>query len=294
VSTQSGFVALAGRPNVGKSTLLNRIVGEKVAIASERPQTTRRAIRGVATTDRWQAVLVDLPGVQRPRDPLTERMQQRMRLELEQADAALLVLNAQQGVGPGDRFIARAIRAAGVSQVTAVNKIDLVDRAGAASSLAAVGELDLPGEVLPVSALTGDGVAELVAEMAKLLPEGPFLYPPDEATDLPGRVRVAELVREQVLRRTRDELPHAVEVDVDEVEERDDGLLLIQARIWTETDSQKGILIGAGGRMIRDVGTAARREVEALLGRRVHLELTVRPRRGWRRDEGMLDRLGIE
>jgi GTPase len=294
VSTQSGFVALAGRPNVGKSTLLNRIVGEKVAIASERPQTTRQAIRGVATTDRWQAVLVDLPGVQRPRDPLTERMQQRMRLELEQADAALLVLNAQQGVGPGDRFIARAIRAAGVSQVTAVNKIDLVDRAGAASSLAAVGELDLPGEVLPVSALTGDGVAELVAEMAKLLPEGPFLYPPDEATDLPGRVRVAELVREQVLRRTRDELPHAVEVDVDEVEERDDGLLLIQARIWTETDSQKGILIGAGGRMIRDVGTAARREVEALLGRRVHLELTVRPRRGWRRDEGMLDRLGIE
>jgi GTP-binding protein Era len=294
MSTRSGFVALAGRPNVGKSTLLNRIVGEKVAIASERPQTTRRAIRGVATTDRWQAVLVDLPGVQRPRDALTERMQQRMRRELEQADAALFVLNAQQRIGSGDRFIARAIRAARLPQVTALNKIDTVDRGGVASSLSAVGQLELPGEVFPVSALTGEGVPELVAAMVELLPEGPFLYPPDEATDLPGRVRVAELVREQVLRRTRDELPHAVEVDVDEVEEREDGLLVIRARVWTETESQKAILIGAGGRMVREVGTAARREVEALLGRRVHLELTVRARRRWRRDEQMLDRLGIE
>jgi GTP-binding protein Era len=294
MSTRSGFVALAGRPNVGKSTLLNRIVGEKVAIVSERPQTTRRAIRGIATTEQWQAVLVDLPGVQRPRDALTERMQQRMRRELEEADTALFVLNAQQRVGAGDRFIARAIRAAGIPQVTALNKIDLVDRAGAASSLDAVGDLDLPGEVFPVSARTGDGVPELVAEMVGLLPEGPFLYPPEEATDLPGRIRVAELVREQVLRRTREELPHAVEVDVDEVEERDDGLLVIRARVWVETDSQKGILIGAGGRMVREVGTDARREIEALLGRRVHLELAVRARRGWRRDEGMLDRLGIE
>ncbi len=163
-----------------------------------------------------------------------------------------------------------------------------------ASSLSVVGELELPGEVFPVSAMSGEGVPELVAAMVELLPEGPFLYPPDEATDLPGRVRVAELVREQVLRRTRDELPHAVEVDVEDVEERDDGLLVIKARVWTETESQKAILIGAGGRMVREVGTAARREVEALLRRRVHLELTVRARRGWRRDEAMLDRLGIE
>lgn len=293
-ATRSGFVALAGRPNVGKSTLLNRIVGEKVAIVSERPQTTRRAIRGIATADTWQAVLVDLPGVQRPRDALTERMQGRMRRELEEADAALLVLNAQQGVGPGDRFIAQSIRDAGVRPVTAVNKADLLDRAGMAAALAAVGQLDLEGEVFPVSALKGQGVPELVAGLVETLPESPFLYPRDETTDLPGRVRVAELVREQVLRRTRDELPHAVEVDVDEVEEREDGLLVIRARVWTETDSQKGIVVGAGGRMVRAVGTAARREVEALLGRRVHLELTVRSRRGWRRDEGMLDRLGID
>lgn len=294
MTTRSGFVALVGRPNVGKSTLVNRIVGEKVAIASERPQTTRRAIRGIATADMWQAVLVDLPGVQRPRDALTERMQRRTRRELEEADCILFVLSAQQRVGPGDRFIARAIRAAGTPPVTALNKIDVVDRGGAASALAALGDLALPGEVYPVSARTGQGVPELVTGVADLLPEGPFLYPPDEATDLPGRVRVAELVREQVLRRTREELPHAVEVDVDDVEERDDGLLVIAVRVWVETDSQKGILIGAGGRMVREVGTDARREIEALLGRRVHLELTVRTRRGWRRDEGMLDRLGIE
>lgn len=294
MTTLSGFVALAGRPNVGKSTLLNRIVGEKVAIASERPQTTRRAIRGIVTGDGWQAVLVDLPGVQRPRDALTERMQGRMRRELADADAALFLVNAQQRVGPGDRFIARAIRAAGVRPVTAVNKVDAVDRAGTAAALAAVGELGLEGEVFPVSAITGEGVPELVAGLVATLPEGPLLYPPDEATDLPGRVRVAELVREQVLRRTRDELPHAVESEVEETEERDDGLLVVRARVLAETESQKAILVGRGGRMVRQVGSDARREIEALLGRRVHLELTVSTRRGWRRDERMLDRLGIE
>lgn len=292
--TRSGFVALAGRPNVGKSTLLNRIVGQKVAIASERPQTTRRAIRGVATGDGWQAVLVDLPGVQRPRDPLTERMQQRMRRELEEADAVLFVLNGQQHVGAGDRFIAHAIAAAGAACVTAVNKVDLLDRAGAARALAAVGTLGTEGEIFPVSARTGAGVRELVEGLAALLPEGPLLYPAAEATDLPEHVRIAELVREQVLRRTREEVPHAVEAHVEEVEERSDGLLVVAVRLWAETESQKGILIGAGGRMVREVGTAARREIEALLGRRVHLELSVRARPGWRGDEALLDRLGIE
>ncbi|MBA2255899.1 MAG: GTPase Era [Thermoleophilaceae bacterium] len=294
MTTRSGFVALAGRPNAGKSTLLNRIVGEKVAIASERPQTTRRAIRGVASGDGWQAVLVDLPGVQRPRDALTDRMQRRMRRELEDADAALFVLNGQQRVGPGDRFIARAIRAAGVRPVTVVNKLDLLDRAAAARALASAGELGLDGEIFPVSALTGAGVSELVEAIVDALPPGPFMYAPDAATDLPERVRIAELIREQILRRTRDELPHAVAVDVEEIEERPDGLLVIHARTWADTESQKGILIGAGGRMVREVGTDARREIETLLGRRVHLELSVRTRPGWRRDEALLDRLGIE
>ena len=292
--TRSGFVALAGRPNVGKSTLLNALVGEKVAIVSNRPQTTRRAIRGIATLDDSQLVLVDLPGVQRPRDPLTERMQRRMEAELREADAALMLLNGQQGVGPGDRFIARAIAGAGVPHAIAVNKVDVLDRPQTIAALEQAASLELDGEVFPVSALRGAGVPELVEALVTLLPEGPFLYPPEERTDLPERVRLAELIREQVLARTRDELPHAVEVEVDDPEERDDGLLVVVARAWAESESQKAILIGRGGRMVRAIGSAARKEMEGLLGRRVHLDLSVRVRKGWRRDDALLDRLGIE
>jgi GTPase len=292
--TRAGFVALAGRPNVGKSTLLNGLVGEKVAIVSNRPQTTRRAIRGIATRDDWQMVIVDLPGSQRPRDPLTERMQRRLERELRESDAALLLLNGQQGVGPGDRFIAEAIAAAGVPHVIALNKLDLLSRAQAAAALEAAASLELEGEIFPVSALTGAGLPELVEALVPLLPAGPFLYPPEDRTDLPERVRLAELIREQVLARTREELPHAVEVEVDELEERDDGLLVVTAQVWAETQSQKAILVGAGGRMVRAIGTAARREIEALTGRRVHLDLSVRVRKGWRRDDALLDRLGIE
>jgi GTPase len=292
--TRSGFVAFAGRPNVGKSTLLNRIVGDKVAIVSNRPQTTRRAIRGIATGDDWQLVAVDLPGVQRPRDVLTERMQRRMERELEGADAAMLVLSGDQSVGPGDRFIAKAIRNVGIPHVVAVNKIDLLSRTRTLDALEAAASLDLDGDVFPVSAQAGAGVGELVEALIELLPEGPFLYPPEERTDMSERVRLAELIREQVLARTRDEIPHAVEAEIDEIEEREDGLLVIEARVWAETESQKAILIGTGGRMVRDIGTAARREIEALTGRHVHLDLSVRVRRGWRRDESLLDRLGIE
>jgi GTP-binding protein Era len=295
VSTRSGFVALAGRPNVGKSTLLNRIVGTKVAIVSDRPQTTRRAIRGIATSAESQLVLVDLPGVQRPRDHLTARMQRRMERELGGSDAALLVLNAQQGIGPGDRFIAEAIGAAGVAAAVAVNKVDLLSRAATAAALQEAARLPLgEAEIYPVSARTGAGVGELLAGLRELVPEGPFLYPPDEEPDLPPRVRVAELVREQVLRRTRDELPHAVEVEVEETEERPDGLLVVRASVLTERDSHKRILIGSHGDMVKRIGTSARAEIEAVLGRRVHLELTVRVRKGWRSDEALLDRLGID
>jgi GTPase len=291
---RSGFVALAGRPNVGKSTLLNAIVGEKVAIVSNRPQTTRRAIRGIATGDDHQLVIVDLPGVQRPRDPLTERMQRRMERELGESDAALFVLNGQQGVGPGDRFIAAAIRNAGVPAVIALNKVDLLDRTKLVEVLQEAAALNLDAEIYPVSALRGAGVGEVVAELIRRMPEGDYLYPPEDRTDLSDEVRLAELVREQVLMRTREELPHAVEVEIDEIEERDDGLLLVVARLWAETESQKGILIGKGGQMVRSIGTAARGEIEKLTGRRVHLDLSVRVRKGWRADEGLLDRLGID
>jgi GTPase len=292
--TRSGFVALAGRPNAGKSTLVNRIVGGKVAIVSDKPQTTRREIRGIATGPDWQLVLVDLPGVQRPRDPLTERMQRRVESVLADSDAVLFVLNGEQQIGAGDRFIAAAIENVGLPAVTALNKIDLLNRPRTVTALETAAALGVNGEIFPISARSGAGVDPLVEQLVTLLPEGPFLYPPEEQSDQAEHVRIAELVREQVLLRTREELPHAVEVEVDELEEREDGLLVVRARVWAETESQKGILVGAGGRMVKAVGTAARGEIEQLLGRRVHLDLRVRVRKGWRRDEALLDRLGIE
>jgi len=296
--TKAGFIGLAGRPNVGKSTLVNAIVGAKVAIVSDRPQTTRRASRGVATdvAEGWQLVLVDLPGVQRPRDVLTERMQRRVEHELEEADGVLLVVNAEQGIGPGDRFIASHLLRArpGVKVICAVNKIDRLGPADTTAALADAAELEVVDEVFPVSARRGTGVGPLTDRLAELMPEGPLLYPPEDRTDQPSEVHLAELIREQVLRRTREELPHAVEVAVEELVEREDGLVEVRAQIWAETDSQKAILIGKGGRMIRDIGTAARKELERELDARVFLDLNVRVRERWRRDEGLLDRLGID
>ena len=297
MSSRSGFVALAGRPNVGKSTLVNAMVGHKVAIVSDKPQTTRRAIRGVVTDaarpPRFQLVLTDLPGVQRPRDALTRRMQLRVETELAEADAALLVLNGEQGVGgPGDRFLAEALRGAGRPVVIALNKADRLDRGRTVAELQAAADLGLDAEIFPVSARTGAGVQPLVDELVGLVPEGPLYFPPEEVSDLPEDVRIAELVREQVLRRTRQEIPHAVEVEVEEITAGED-VLTVRAYVWAETESQKGILIGARGRMVKAIGTAARRELERELGRRVHLELSVRVRRSWRADDALLDRLGI-
>jgi GTP-binding protein Era len=299
-ATRSGFIALAGRPNVGKSTLVNRIVGAKVAIVSDKPQTTRRAIRGVATQpapaagqEAWQLVLTDLPGVQRPRDKLTERMQARVESELAESDGVLFVVNGEQGVGgPGDKWIADILRTAGVPVVVVVNKADRLSNPKTVLALQAAADLGLDGEIFPVSARTGAGVRPLVDHLVSLLPHGPFFFPPEERSDQREDVVLAELVREQILNRTRQEVPHAVEVQVDEIEELDE-LVAIRATIWTETESQKGILIGAHGRMIKAIGIAARKEIERELGRRVHLDLSVRVRRSWRADERMLDRLGI-
>ena len=290
--TRAGFVALAGRPNVGKSTLVNAMVGRKVAIVSDKPQTTRRAIRGVATAADAQIVLVDLPGVQRPRDALTERMQRRVERELADSDAALFVVNGEEGIGPGDRFIAQALRGAGVPVVLAVNKVDRLDRARTVRVLSDAAALDVASEIFPVSARTGQGVGPLREQLAALMPGGPFLFSEDERSDQSLEVTLAELIREQILRRTFQEVPHAVEVKVDEIEERG-ALTVVRALVWVEAESQKGILIGAGGRMIKAVGTAARRELERELGTRVHLDLSVRVRR-WRADDALLDRLGIE
>jgi GTP-binding protein Era len=293
-TARSGFVALAGRPNVGKSTLANAIVGAKVAIVSDKPQTTRRAIRGVANGPDWQLILVDLPGVQRPRDALTERMQQRVERELAGADGCLLVVNAQQGIGPGDRFIAELLRRSPVPVTIAVNKVDRADKARVAVTLRDAEELGIADEIFPVSARTGLGVAGLVDHLVALLPPGPLYFAMTQRSDQAPSVMLAELVREQVLARTREELPHAVEVEVDEIEHLRSELVRVHAMLLTETESQKGILIGAGGRMIKSIGVAARRAIERELGTRVHLELAVSVRRHWRADERVLDRLGIE
>ncbi|MGI8904275.1 MAG: GTPase Era [Solirubrobacteraceae bacterium] len=292
--TRSGFIALAGRPNVGKSTLANAIVGAKVAIVSDKPQTTRRAIRAVATGADWQLVLVDLPGVQRPRDALTERMQRRVERELADADGCMLVVNAEQGIGPGDRFIARLLATARIPVVIAVNKLDRVDRGKAARALQAASELAVTGQIFPVSARTRDGVPALVDHLVSLLPAGPFYFSAQQHSDQSESAVLAELVREQVLARTREEVPHAVEVEVESVDRGDIGLVRIRAILLVETESQKGILIGAAGKMVKSIGIAARRSIEREIGTHVHLELSVRVRRHWRADEGLLDRLGIE
>jgi GTP-binding protein Era len=292
LSTRSGFIAIAGRPNVGKSTLANAIVGAKIAIVSDKPQTTRRAIRGVATGPDWQLVLVDLPGVQRPRDALTERMQRRVERELEDADGCLFVVNAEQGIGPGDRFIARLLAGAPVPVVIAANKIDRADREQVAATLHGAAELDVAEDIFPVSARAGSGVRPLVDHLLGLLPEGPFYFEPTQHSDQAEPVRLAELVREQILARTREEVPHAVEVEIEAIDRA--HMMRIEAVVLVETESQKGIVIGAGGQMIKSIGVAARRAIERELGSRVHLELRVRVRRHWRTDERVLDRLGIE
>jgi len=291
--TRSGFLALAGRPNVGKSTFVNAVVGEKVAIVSDRPQTTRRAIRGIHQSGERQMVLVDLPGVQRPRDALTARMARRVQHELEGADATLLMLAADQGVGPGDRFIAAALAEVSGLVTIAVNKVDRVPRHALMKVLEQAAELDASAEVFPISARRGSGMQELVEHLVALMPEGPFMFERESRTDQSRELLLAELIREAIIRRTFQELPHAVEVVVEEIDAPRSGLVRVRALIWVESDSQKGIIIGAHGRMIKAIGSAARRELQRLLGCQVHLELSVRVRRDWRSDEALLDRLGI-
>jgi GTP-binding protein Era len=296
--TRAGFIGLAGRPNVGKSTLVNAIVGSHVAIVSVRPQTTRRAIRGIRTDVEAgrQLVLVDLPGVQRPRDVLTERMQKRVERELADSDLALIVINGEEGVGPGDRFIARALLGAGpkLPTICAVNKMDRLGPNELVPVLAEAAELDGVDEVFPISARSGEGLEAMVQRLGELVPEGPYLYPPQDHSDQSSELLLAELIREQVLNRTREEIPHSVEVAVKEIDEREDGLVTVVAEVWAETESQKGILIGKGGAKVQEIGTAARRSLEAELDVKVHLELQVRVRSHWRRDDDLLDRLGIE
>jgi GTPase len=285
---RSGFVAVAGRPNVGKSTVVNAVCGGKVAIVSDKPQTTRRRIFGIANGDDYQLVLADLPGFQRPLDPLTEHMQRTVDAAFEDVEAVLFVVSARERIGAGDRFIARRVFGIGVPVVIALNKVDRLRPGHIASQLETAARLGDFQALHPVSAKTGDGVPALRDELVALLPEGPLYYPSRQRTDLPEAVQVGELIREQALRLTRDELPHAITVEVNEIEDK-----VVRVDVLVETESQKLIVVGKGGSMIRDIGRHARPEIEVLLGRHVFLDLRVKVRPRWRRDEALLERLGI-
>jgi GTPase len=285
---RSGFVTIAGRPNVGKSTLANALCSRKVAIVSDKPQTTRRRILGIASGDEYQLVLVDLPGFQRPLDPLTEHMQRTVDAAFEDVEGVLLVLSARERIGAGDRFVARRVFALGVPVVIALNKVDRLKTGHIASQMEAASRLGDFHALHPVSAKTGDGVPALHEDLVALLPEGPLYFPEDQRTDLPPEVQVAELIREQALRLTKDEVPHAITVEVDEIGEK-----VVRAEVLVETESQKQILIGRGGSMVREIGMRARPEIELVLGHPVFLELRVKVKPRWRRDEALLERLGI-
>jgi GTP-binding protein Era len=285
---KSGIVAVAGRPNVGKSTLVNALCGGKVAIVSDKPQTTRRRIFGIANGPEFQLVLADLPGFQRPRDALTERMQRTVDASFEEVEAILFVLSARERVGAGDRFIASRVFAAGPPVVIALNKVDNLKPGHIATQMTTASKLGDFHALHPVSAKTGDGVDELRDELVALLPDGPLYFPVEQRTDLSVETQIAELVREKALQLTREEVPHAVMVELDELTEK-----VARAHVLVETESQKQILVGRGGAMIKEIGVRARPEIEALLGRRIFLELQVKVRPRWRRDETLLERLGI-
>jgi GTP-binding protein Era len=285
---RSGIVALAGRPNVGKSTLVNALCGGKVAIVSDKPQTTRRRIVGIANGDDHQLALVDLPGFQRPLDPLTERMQRTVDHAFEDVDGVLFVLSARERIGAGDRFIAERVFALGVPVVIALNKVDRLKPGHIAQQMRVAASLGDFHALHPVSAKTGDGVGELRAELVELLPEGPPYFPREQRTDLPLEVQVAELIREKALWLTREELPHALSVELGEISEK-----VVRADLLVETASQKQIVVGKRGAMVKEIGTRARPEIELVLGRPIFLELRVKVRPRWRRDEKLLERLGI-
>ena len=285
---KTGLVAVAGRPNVGKSTLVNALAGEKVAITSTVPNTTRRRIFGVVNGEHWQLVLVDLPGFQRPMDPLTERMQETVDTSFEDVDGVLLVVSARDRIGAGDRFVARRVFSLGVPVIIAVNKIDRLKHGHVASQMKEAAKLGDFHALHPVSAKVRDGIDELRDDLVFLLPEGPALFPREQRTDLTVEERVAEVIREKALHLTRDEVPHALTVEVLELDEK-----AVRASVLVETESQKGILVGKRGAMIREIGTRARPEVEALVGHPVFLELVVKVRPRWRRDRKTLERLGL-
>jgi GTP-binding protein Era len=292
VTFRSGIVTVVGRPNVGKSTLVNALVGQKVAIVSDKPQTTRRGVHGVLTTAEAQAVFTDTPGFHKPRTELGARLNDVVGDALEGVDAILHVVDAAAGVGRGDAFVyEQRVRPHGCPKLCVVNKVDVVGHRLVVPQLVQASELGDYDEVVPVSARTGSGIDHLRSIVIGLLPEGPPLYPSGTVTDQPLEDRLAEIVREKALYVTRQEVPHSITVTIDEME-LEEGLASIHASLIVERESQKGIVIGKGGRTLGTIGSRAREELEALLGTKVYLDLHVKVVKEWQRDPKALERLG--
>jgi GTP-binding protein Era len=295
---RSGFVCLIGRPNTGKSTLTNALVGTKVAITSTRPQTTRHTIRGIVHRENFQMILVDTPGLHRPRTLLGKRLNDLVRDTYAEVDVIGLCIPVDEAIGPGDRWIVDQVRAIApkATLVVIVTKIDTVPKDRVAAQLVAVSELaGNSAEIVPVSAITGEQVDVLTEVLAAALPAGPAYYPDGELTDEPEEVLIAELIREAALEGVRDELPHSLAVMIDEVNPREgrDDLVDVHAVLYVERDSQKGIVIGKGGARLREVGTAARGQIEKLLGTKIYLDLRVKVAKNWQSDPKQLGRLGF-
>lgn len=294
MSYRSGFAAIIGRPNVGKSTLLNQLVGQKIAIMSDKPQTTRNKIRCVLTREDAQIVFIDTPGVQRPRDRLGELMMESTTGALQGVDLILFLVEANVDPGPGDRFIMETLKKSGTPVFLVINKVDLIEKTRLLPLIDRYREQMDFAEIIPLSALKGENTTHLVDTLIKYLPEGPQYYPADMVTDHPEHFIVAELIREKVLHLTSEEIPHAIAVDVEEMKERENGKVYILATIYVERDSQRGILVGKNGSMTKKIGQSARSDIENLLGSKVFLELWVKVKKDWRNRLGILRNLGFE
>ena len=291
---RAGFVTFVGRPNVGKSTLMNALVGEKVAITSSKPQTTRHAIRGIVHHAQGQVVIVDTPGMHRPRTLLGQRLNDLVQHTLSEVDVIALCIPAPDSVGPGDRYIAQAIEnVPRAKKIAVVTKTDAASPEVIAQRLLQVSELTDWDSIIPVSGLHGEQLEVLLEQIVALLPLSPALYPIESHTEQTDDIRIQELIREATLEGVSEELPHSIAVTIDEMADREDGLFQIFANLWVERDSQKGIIIGKGGQKLKDIGQRARAEIEALLGRRVHLAIQVKVSKEWQRDAKKIDRLGL-
>ena len=290
---KSGFITVIGRPNVGKSTLINKIIGQKIAITSAKPQTTRSRIQCILTQDDAQFIFLDTPGIHKPKFKLGEYMLKAAEGTLKEVDAIFFVIDATEKFGGGEKYILERLSATDKPTILVINKIDLIEREKVLPIIAEYSARKNFAAIVPISAAKGDNVEELLNETKKFLPEGVQYYPEDMVTDQPERLIVAEIIREKILHVTEDEVPHSVAVDIEEITPRKNSATYIRAVIYVERDSQKGILIGKGGELLKGVGKNARPEIEMLLGKKIFLDLWVKVKRGWRNSDGAIQSLGL-